>query len=156
MNSSDQSVLSQSGYSHPVQSGRQESEIRNEAYLRQIHSVSRDVGGVIHYNILLSHVRTYDPEKHVGNRWHLCCSGLFVFQVLFGPRPILFRRSDGTTPLQPMQVSKAGDTHVVGTHLAGVSRDPPPVVNLCKRRVCVGMRLRILFSIQNSGAACSA
>jgi hypothetical protein len=41
------------------------------------------------------------------------------FQVLFGPRPILFRRSDGTTPLQPMQVSTAGDTHVVGTHRGG-------------------------------------
>jgi hypothetical protein len=83
------------------------------------HSVPRDLGGGIHYNILLTHVRFCDPEKNVGNRWQLWRLGLFVSQVVFGLRPILFGRSDGTTPLKPMQISKASDIRLVGTDLGG-------------------------------------
>ncbi len=44
----------------------------------------------------------------------LCCLVLSVLQVLFGPTPIVFGRSDRTTSIQPMQVSKAGYIRLVG------------------------------------------
>jgi hypothetical protein len=48
-----------------------------------------------------------------------------------------------------MQISKAGDIRLA---VAGISCDPPPLVGLCKRRVCVGIVTLASFSIQTSGS----
>jgi hypothetical protein len=67
-----------------------------------------------HYNVLPTTFLLFSgTEKNMGNRWQLCCPGLLVLQVLFGLSPILFGRSDWTTPLQPIQISEPRDIRVL-------------------------------------------
>src|SRR5690349_10376523 len=44
---------------------------------------------------------------------------MFLFEVLLGASPVLLGRSDGTTPLQPIEVREVGDLRFIGVHCRG-------------------------------------